>query len=140
MESPRTRTRPRAPSIASPGLRAGARGGSLDSAAGLPQPPGAMSRRFQKRVEDFDCLHCGAHVAGSGYTNHCPRCLWSRHVDVHPGDRAHPCAGLMEPVAIEQRRGAYVLVHRCTHCGSERRNRAAPGDDFDALLRVGPER
>ncbi|MBR6751902.1 MAG: RNHCP domain-containing protein, partial [Alphaproteobacteria bacterium] len=44
-------------------------------------------KQFVKRVENFTCAHCGAEVFGNGYTNHCPKCLWSRHVDNNPGDR-----------------------------------------------------
>ena len=51
--------------------------------------------RFTRVVEDFTCGQCGAAVTGDGYTNHCPLCLWSRHVDINPGDRAAECGGLM---------------------------------------------
>lgn len=44
-------------------------------------------KHFTKTVEDFICAHCGTHVRGNGYTNHCPECLWSKHVDNNPGDR-----------------------------------------------------
>jgi hypothetical protein len=93
-------------------------------------------RRFQRRVEDFDCEHCGLAVSGTGYTNHCPRCLWSKHVDVNPGDRLEPCQGMMRPVSLEQRGKEYVLLHRCERCGIQRRNRSAPGDDFEKLLEL----
>ena len=93
-----------------------------------------MTKRFTRTVEDFTCAHCGAQVAGGGYTNHCPRCLWSRHVDVNPGDRAATCGGLMEPVAVETRRGEYMIVHRCVKCGTVCRNRSAPTDDPAAIL------
>jgi hypothetical protein len=89
---------------------------------------------FIKRVEDFLCEHCGFSVQGSGYTNHCPRCLWSKHVDVEPGDRAEACGGLMEPVRLEGSSPDYRIVHRCTRCGIERRILAAPGDAPAALL------
>ncbi len=95
-----------------------------------------MSRSFQRRVEDFTCEVCGLSVRGTGYTNHCPRCLWSKHVDVQPGDRAATCHGLMEPIALEIRGDRYILLHRCTRCGVVRRNKAAADDDFAALLRV----
>lgn len=71
---------------------------------------------------------------GSGYTNHCPGCLWSRHVDVQPGDRAEGCGGMMEPMAIEKESGNYRLLHRCTSCAFEKWNKIAKEDDFDALL------
>lgn len=93
-----------------------------------------MSRSFQRRKEAFQCAHCGAWVEGDGYTNHCPHCLWSLHVDLAPGDRAEPCHGLMEPVAVLGDGDAYVIYHRCTKCGTIRRNRAAANDNREALL------
>ena len=97
------------------------------------------------RNEGFVCKHCGAKVrplASGSYRNHCPRCLWSRHVDVIPGDRASQCCGMMRPIAVHAnaRRG-WMIVHRCTRCGVVRRNKTALGDpagpdDFDALLKV----
>ena len=95
-----------------------------------------MSAKFVRRKEDFTCEKCGRPVHGSGYTNHCPYCLWSKHVDIHPGDRANTCLGLMEPVRIEQKKGAKVIVHRCVACNKEKRNEVAKGDDFDAILAV----
>lgn len=91
---------------------------------------------FIKVVENFVCEKCGAAVEGSGYTNHCPCCLWSKHVDVEPGDRAASCGGLMEPVAIEGASPQYTIVHRCTRCGDERRNSAARTDEPSVLIAV----
>lgn len=95
-----------------------------------------MSMRFRRTIEAFTCFHCGREVAGSGYTNHCPGCLWARHVDVNPGDRSETCQGMMEPVGVEMRRGAYVLLHRCVQCGALRRNRTARDDDFETILAI----
>jgi hypothetical protein len=92
------------------------------------------SARFSRRAEDFDCLHCGATVRGNGYTNHCPHCLWSRHVDVDPGDRAADCGGPMEPVGALYEGGRTVLVQRCRRCGHSRRNRTAADDARAAVL------
>ena len=92
--------------------------------------------RFTRRVESFTCEVCGRDVAGTGYTNHCPSCLWSKHVDVNPGDRAADCGGRMEPVAAYPERGEIVLVHRCVRCGALRRNRAAPDDDRNELAKL----
>ena len=91
---------------------------------------------FQKRIENFTCTHCGAHVVGTGYTNHCPRCLWSKHVDVQPGDRSALCGGMMEPIRIEGTVAEYRIIHRCTTCGYESKNRAEAGDDRDALIAI----
>ena len=58
-------------------------------------------KQFVRRREDFVCEHCGTKVVGDGYTNHCPKCLWSKHVDIMPGDRAEDCQGLMRPIDIK---------------------------------------
>lgn len=94
------------------------------------------SKTFQRTQEDFTCDHCGFAVTGNGYTNHCPKCLWSKHVDVYPGDRAADCRGMMVPVGLEIKGGAYTIVHRCERCGHERRNRTGPDDDMDAVIRL----
>lgn len=94
----------------------------------------AESPGFVRRREDFTCLLCGTRVGGTGYTNHCPRCLWSQHVDINPGDRAAGCGGAMEPVGALFEQDGWVLVHRCQKCGRLRRNRTATDDDSEAVL------
>lgn len=95
-----------------------------------------MVQKFQRAKEDFSCERCGSLVRGSGYTNHCPRCLWSKHVDVNPGDRQATCKGLMEPIGVELKHGEYVILHRCVLCGFEKRNKMAKDDNFEAVLRL----
>lgn len=89
---------------------------------------------FQKRKEDFQCEQCGFFVSGDGYTNHCPRCLYSKHVDIFPGDRAESCLGLMEPIHHEKTQGKEKLTHRCTRCGKVMKNKVQAADDFETLL------
>jgi len=96
----------------------------------------ATTRKFQRTKEDFICEHCGVLVKGNGYTNHCPHCLWSKHVDINPGDRKASCQGLMEPVGIESRGGEYIIIHHCLSCGTEKKNKASKNDDFDAIIKV----
>ena len=95
-----------------------------------------MSQNFIKTQEDFVCEHCGVAVRGSGYTNHCPKCLWSKHVDITPGDRAATCAGLMRPLSYAQANGEYTLVHRCEVCEYEKRNRVVADDDLAILATI----
>jgi len=95
-----------------------------------------MSKKFQRTIEDFTCDHCGYHVTGNGYTNHCPQCLWSKHVDVNPGDRQAACNGMMKPIAVEMKGGTYVITHRCQTCGKEMRNKSADDDNVDAIIRL----
>jgi RNHCP domain len=104
----------------------------------LPMSDSASNagRRFQRQVEDFICEHCGAEVLGNGYTNHCPKCLWSKHVDRNPGDRLERCQGMMEPVAVEVKAGEHIIQHCCSTCGFTRRQRSSDSDSFDALLQI----
>ncbi len=90
--------------------------------------------RFTRKIENFTCEFCGTLVQGNGYTNHCPRCLVSKHVDVNPGDRASECQGLMYPVALEKSRGKEYIVHRCEKCGFIRRNKVCATDNYDAVI------
>ena len=93
-----------------------------------------VSRRFQRRTEDFKCERCSLSVKGNGYTNHCPGCLWSKHVDVLPGDRNSGCNCLMEPVAVLKKNGRYTVLHRCLGCGLEKPNKVAADDNFEELI------
>jgi hypothetical protein len=104
---------------------------------------GSPGRRGEPR--SFACIRCGFDVpaagAGSAHRNHCPSCLWSRHVDGdRPGDRASPCGAPMEPIAISVRgAGEWVVVHRCSRCGALRLNRIAADDNALVLLRLAVE-
>src|SRR6185295_8069846 len=95
---------------------------------------------FVKKVEDFTCEHCGAEVKGTGYTNHCPKCLWSKHVDISPGDRAEGCGGMMKPIALEGTTPKYRILHKCEKCGAERRNNVSETDSGDALVALAKSR
>ncbi len=95
-----------------------------------------MPKQFQRKIENFTCEHCRHEVIGSGYTNHCPHCLWSKHVDINPGDRQAECDGMMEPVSIDQKDGEYIIVHRCRICGHTKRNKIATDDNMDEIIRI----
>ena len=94
------------------------------------------TKKFQRTKEDFTCEKCGLVVKGNGYTNHCSHCLWSKHVDINPGDRQATCQGLMEPVSVEFKGGEYIILHRCISCGFEKRNKAAKNNNFNAILQL----
>ncbi|MBI2482029.1 MAG: RNHCP domain-containing protein [Candidatus Vogelbacteria bacterium] len=93
-----------------------------------------MSQGFKKVKEDFGCEKCGAEVAGDGYTNHCSKCLWSKHVDVTPGDRAAQCGGLMEPKVVKLEGGEFIIEHVCVRCGYIKPNKAAKNDELGDYL------
>ncbi|PJE76201.1 hypothetical protein COV04_00735 [Candidatus Uhrbacteria bacterium CG10_big_fil_rev_8_21_14_0_10_48_11] len=92
---------------------------------------------FTRRIEPFTCIHCATNVKGDGYTNHCPKCLWSQHVDIDPGDRKATCRGMMEPIATEWTRDGYTVHHRCQNCGAVKRNRSSSSDDSKLLISLG---
>lgn len=106
-------------------------------------------KRFVGSGNDgFRCLVCGEEVRPlrrGGYRNHCPACLWSRHVDEAPGDRAAPCGGPMEPIGVERTGGkGWIIAHRCTRCGAVRRNKTATDDPdqpdrWEAIVRLARE-
>jgi hypothetical protein len=88
---------------------------------------------FTRNVENFVCERCGHKVQGNGYTNHCPKCLWSKHVDNEPGDRASACHGMMEPMGIRQKDSQTDILHHCTLCGLEKWNHVTKDDDSDII-------
>ncbi len=95
-----------------------------------------MARRFSRRIEDFVCENCGKLVEGNGYTNHCPKCLFSKHVDVNPGDREATCGGIMAPIGVEGGRKGFMITFRCEKCGHEKRNRSSENDDMNKIIEL----
>ena len=93
-------------------------------------------KRFQKKIEDFECENCGAQINGTGYTDHCPYCFYSKHVDINPGDRKEDCGGLMKVISIENKDGKYVLMYECDKCGYIRKNKVHEDDDMGALIQI----
>ncbi len=90
---------------------------------------------FIARQEPFVCGHCDKAVEPlekGSYRNHCPFCLYSKHVDDQgPGDRASVCQGLMKPVSLDQRSGkGWMIIHECEKCGKTIPNIAADDDDL----------
>lgn len=91
---------------------------------------------FKRTKEDFVCEKCGFKVTGNGYTNHCPECLHSKHVDINPGDRLALCGGLMTPYDFEMKNSDYVIIHKCQKCGHTKKNRTSKADNLKILLEI----
>jgi hypothetical protein len=106
-----------------------------------------------RRFGDFTCRHCGRVVSsapgqsGVNHRNHCPYCLWSKHVDRYEsGDRLAVCQGPMAPVGVSFKHsgkryaggqpGELLLVHQCTGCGALSINRLAADDGAGLLWEV----
>lgn len=86
-----------------------------------------MSRKNENT--HFCCENCGAvvlPVTNGSYRNHCPFCLFSKHLDVIPGDRKSNCKGLMKPIEIDySSKKGYQLIHQCETCNKTQRNKIA---------------
>lgn len=91
---------------------------------------------FTRNIEDFVCEHCGKEVKGSGYTNHCPYCLWSKHVDIDPGDRLEDCHGLMKPIGYQKMGGKEKIILQCQKCGFEKPNKIEKEDSREAIIKL----
>lgn len=124
----------------------------------LPIPAPARKTRAGRRGShatfgDFRCLSCRSPVSSQSWLsgvqnrNHCPYCLWSRHLDLYrAGDRLSACRAGMEPIGLTLKRsskhypaafgGELMLIHRCQDCGKISINRIAADDDPQAILEV----
>jgi predicted RNA-binding Zn-ribbon protein involved in translation (DUF1610 family) len=102
-------------------------------------------------TQDFKCRNCGFFVtasrelSGVNNRNHCPRCLWSRHMDITPGDRRSDCLSRMEPIGLSVKHvtkkygstaGELMVIHHCTGCGKISINRIAADDDAMVIQRI----
>ena len=96
-------------------------------------------KRFTKIDEEFLCDNCGSIVKKLGYSSrdHCPKCLYSKHVDINPGDRLEECHGALEPVSVElNSKKGYVIIYKCKKCGKIRKNKAAEDDNMDLIIKL----
>ena len=95
--------------------------------------------KFTAIDEEFICEHCGKLVPKLEYScrNHCPYCLYSKHVDINPGDRAETCHGTLKPIWIElNSKKGYVIIFRCEKCGAIRKNKAAKDDNMELIIKL----
>ena len=69
-------------------------------------------KKFTMRDEEFICEHCNKKVEKLNYTarDHCPYCLYSKHIDIMPGDRLNKCLGLLKPIGIEKFKDTYKII------------------------------
>lgn len=93
---------------------------------------------FNMIDENFICENCGMEVKKAMYTarDHCPYCLYSKHLDINPGDRLNTCHGLMKPIGIEKFKDKYKIIYKCSKCGEIHRNITLNDDNMDEIIRL----
>ena len=105
-----------------------------------------------EKENQFICENCQRQILnpplGTANRNHCPFCLWSKHVDkIEAGDRTSKCQKLMMPIGLtfkdegfdkygKLRQGELTLIHQCQSCGKISINRIAGDDDEKMILKV----
>ena len=95
-------------------------------------------KKFTMKDETFKCENCGCEVPLLNYTarDHCPKSLYSKHVDIMPGDRLNTCLGLMKPIGIEKYKNTYKIIYKCINCGQIHKNIMANDDDYDLIIKL----
>ena len=95
-------------------------------------------KRFNMIDEDFICENCGYEVKKLNYTarDHCNYCLYSKHVDINPGDRLNDCKGLLKPIEIEKFKDTYKIIYKCEKCGQLHKNIMANDDNMDKIIEI----
>ena len=95
-------------------------------------------KKFNMIDEEFLCENCNKKVEKLNYTarDHCPHCLYSKHVDINPGDRNNQCKGLLEPTGIEKFKNTYKIIYKCQKCNQIHKNIMAIDDDFEKIIEL----
>ena len=95
-------------------------------------------KKFTMRDENFICENCGEQVEKLNYTarDHCPKCLFSKHVDINPGDRLNNCLGLLKPIGIEKFKNTYKIIYECLKCKQIHKNIISNDDNMDVIIEL----
>ena len=95
-------------------------------------------KKFNMMDESFICEYCGKNVNKLFYTarDHCPYCLYSKHVDINPGDRSNNCRGLLRPIGIEKYRDTYKIIYQCESCNKKHKNIMSQDDNMDLIIEL----
>ena len=93
---------------------------------------------FTKLDEEFICENCKQKIEKLNYTtrDHCNHCLYSKHVDINPGDRQNPCKGLLKPIGIEKFKNTYKIIYKCEKCNEIHKNIMATDDNMDLIIEL----
>lgn len=95
-------------------------------------------KRFNELDEPFICENCNKQVSPLIYSSrdHCPYCLYSKHVDINPGDRQNTCKGLLKPIDIEKHKDTYKIIYKCDKCNELHKNIIAKDDNMEKIIEI----
>ena len=95
-------------------------------------------KRFNMFDDEFICENCKKKITKLSYTarDHCNYCLYSKHVDILPGDRKNTCLGLMKPIGIEKYKDTYKIIYQCEKCKTIHKNIMANDDNMDLIIEL----
>ena len=93
-------------------------------------------KKFNMLDNEFKCDNCGQQVDKLNYTarDHCNHCLYSKHVDINPGDRQNNCKGMLIPIDIEKFKDTYKIIYKCQKCGEIHKNIMAIDDNVEEII------
>ena len=95
-------------------------------------------KKFNMIDEEFICENCNKKINKLNYTarDHCNYCLYSKHVDIMPGDRNNNCHGLLKPIGIEKFKNTYKIIYKCQKCNQLHKNIMANDDNFEMIIQL----
>lgn len=95
-------------------------------------------KKFNMIDEKFTCENCGKNVDKLNYSarDHCPFCLYSKHVDINPGDRQNTCKGMLKPMEIEKYKDTFKIIYKCEKCGMIHKNIMAKDDNMNVIIEI----
>lgn len=97
------------------------------------------NKKFTMIDEEFICENCGKKVLPLKYTarDHCPYCLYSKHLDINPGDRLSNCKGTLIPIGIEKnKKSEFKIIYKCQKCNEIKKNIQAIDDNMDLIIKL----
>ena len=110
-----------------------------------------MNSKQEEKNKGFVCINCQKWVVINSLNkkvnrNHCPHCLWSKHVDENvAGDRMASCNTGMKPIGLttktaridkwgEEVKGELMIIHQCNRCGKISLNRILSEDESSEIM------
>lgn len=95
-------------------------------------------KKFNMLDNEFICENCHKSITKLNYTarDHCNYCLYSKHVDINPGDRQNNCQGMLIPIDIEKFKDTYKIIYQCQKCGKQHKNIMANDDNMEEIIKL----